>query len=66
MGRARREKRPEMACQQPLSWERPSLAELSGSFPLGLGGEGMRPGFTQGLGPGALGLAVLGGSTVNG
>lgn len=37
-----------------------------GPFPRGLGGKGMRPGFTQGLGPGALSLLVLGGSTVNG
>ena len=36
----------------------PSMAGQSGSFPSGLGGEEMRPGFTQDWGPGALGLAL--------
>lgn len=58
MGRARRQKYPEMPCRQHPSREHPSLAEQSGSFPSGLGVEGMRPGFMQDWGPGALGLAL--------
>ena len=57
-GRARRQKYPETPCRQRPSREHPSLAGQSGSFPSGLGGEGMRPGFTQDWGPGALGLAL--------
>ena len=58
MGRVRRQKYPEAPCRQRSSREHPFLGEQSGSFPLGLGGEGMRPGFRQDWEPGALGLAL--------